>query len=69
MTEYNANELIFKIKTPSPEANHFLIMRAIAASMRWAADAVKTSEDCDNIICLAQFFEEILPDEYQLKHK
>lgn len=63
MTEYNEDELILKIKTPSPETSLFNLMRAIAASMRWAAYADKTDVDPDNIVYLAQFMEEITPNE------
>ena len=64
--ELNENELILRIKTASPELSRFNLIRAIAASMRWAAHADKTEDDCKNIVYLAQFIEEITPNENQL---
>jgi len=67
MTEYHDDELILRIKTNAPEASLSNLMKAIAASMRWAAHADKTNVDPDNIASLAQFMEEITPNEKQLR--
>ena len=56
-------ELVLRIKTPTPDLSRFNLMRAIAASMRWAAHADKTEGDTENIVYLAQFMEEIIPHE------
>ncbi len=63
MTDFTNDELILRIKTPSPEVSLNNLIRAIAASMRWAAYADKTNSDPDNIVYLAQFMEEITPKE------
>lgn len=67
MTEYHDDELILRIKTNSPEASLHSLLKAIAASMRWAAHAEKTNVDPDNIASLAMFMEEITPEENQLR--
>lgn len=68
MTQYKEEELVLRIKTPSPETTLFNLIRAIAASMRWAAYADKTDADPDNIAYLAHFIEEITPDEITLRN-
>lgn len=63
MTQQNEEELILKIKTNSPETSRNNLIRAFAASIRWSAHADKTEHDAENIVYLAQFIEEIVPDE------
>lgn len=63
LMETHEKELIIRIKTATPDQSRFNLIRAIAASMRWAAHADKTDLDSDNIVYLAQFMEEIIPHE------
>lgn len=67
MTELTDDELIVRIKTATPEARLSNLMKAIAASMRWAAHADKTDKDCESIVYLSELLEEMTPGENQLK--
>lgn len=66
MTEITEDELIIRISTPAPGANLSNLIKAIAASMRWAAYSEKTECDPDNIVYLSQLLEAITPEEHQL---
>lgn len=66
MTELTEGALIITICTPAPGANLSNLIKAIAASMRWAAYSEKTDCDPDNIVYLSQFLEAITPAENQL---
>lgn len=66
MIQYKKDSLVIEIKTSSPEESLHNLMQAIAASMRWAAHADKTNVDPDNIVSLAQFMGDIIPNEFQL---
>lgn len=67
MTEMTDEELIIRISTPAPGANLSNLIKAIAASMRWAAHSEKTDCDPDNIVYLSQLLEAITPEENQLR--
>lgn len=66
MTEYHEHELVLRIETPSPQACHCQLLKALSATVRWFAHADLTNVDNDNIHYLAQFLEEVTPTEKQL---
>lgn len=66
MITYTPDGLTITIKTPSPEAEHENLMRAVTAGLYWSGEAELRKVDHANVSYLAMFLEELIPDEKQL---